>query len=541
MDDNPVIFQSFEWNIKNDQKHYRRLFRVLPALHSIGITALWLPPACKAGNSTGNGYDIYDLYDLGEFEQRGSRSTKWGPKEDLMALSSKAKELHVGLYFDAVLNHRCGGDAKEVITVVEVDPQNRNRNLTRPKEIEAWLRFDFPGRRGKYSPMRYTSAQYNASDWDDRAQKNAIYKIVQGGKDWAKDVSDEWGNGDYLMFNNLDYTNKALRDDVNYWGVWVTQQLGLSGFRLDAMQHFSQTFSSHWMKNIQRNAGRDIFFVGEYWNGDVAILESYLKNSPPDLYLYDAPLLYNFGRMSHSKNPDLRTVFERSLVSSRPRNAVTLVMNHDTQKGQVMDTPISAAFTSLAYALTLLRRDGYPCVFYGDVYGTSAPHVSHPTCGGKLPDLVLARKLYAYGEQVDYFSSPGCIGWVRKGITLGRGHKASGMAVVMSWVGEARVSQHPPPHHGFSFVGPVWARKLLRRASSHEVPVHQFHQRMNVGVQHAGQVWTDLLKGSRDRVTIGRDGFGVFSCQKNTVAIYVSERGEGRENFPVNFETNIYG
>jgi alpha-amylase len=331
MNGNPVIFQAFEWNIANDQNQYKRLLRVLPALHAIGITALWLPPACKAENASGNGYDIYDLYDLGEFEQRGSRATKWGRKEDLMALAWRASELGVGLYFDAVLNHRCGGDDKEVITVVEADPQNRTKNLTKPKEIESWLRFNFPGRGGKYSPMRYTWEQFNASDWDDRGRKHAIFKIVQNGKDWAKDVSDEWGNGDYLMFNNLDYTNKALRDDVNYWGVWVTQHLGLSGFRLDAMQHFSQTFSSNWIKNIQRSVGRDMFFVGEYWNGDVHILEDYLKNSPPDMYLYDAPLLYNLARLSHSKSPDLRMVFQRSLVASRPRNAVTLVMNHDTQ------------------------------------------------------------------------------------------------------------------------------------------------------------------------------------------------------------------
>jgi alpha-amylase len=331
MHDNPTIFQAFEWNLPADQQHYQRLLRALPTLRSLGITAFWLPPACKAGNSTGNGYDVYDLYDLGEFDQRGSRATKWGPKEDLIALAGKAKELGVDLYFDAVLNHRCGGDAKQTVNAVEVDPNDRGTDLCQPKEVDAWLRFYFAGRGGKYSTMQYDWRMFNASDWDDRSQKRSIYKITEEGKCWATDVSREWGNGDYLMFNNLDYTNKELREDVKNWGVWVTEQLGLAGFRLDAMQHFSQRFSSSWIEHIRQNADRDIFVVGEYWNGDVDTLTNFLKDSPPDLHLYDAPLLYNLARLSWSETPDLRTVFERTLVQVKPNNAVTLVMNHDTQ------------------------------------------------------------------------------------------------------------------------------------------------------------------------------------------------------------------
>jgi alpha-amylase len=65
-----------------------------------------IPPACKASSPSGNGYDIYDLYDLGEFDQKGSVGTKWGTKKELVELSKKANEVGVGLYFDAVLNHK---------------------------------------------------------------------------------------------------------------------------------------------------------------------------------------------------------------------------------------------------------------------------------------------------------------------------------------------------------------------------------------------------------------------------------------------------
>ena len=94
-----------------------------------------------------------------------------------------------------------------------------------------------------------------------------------------------------------------------------------------------------------------------------------------------------------------------------PTQAVTVVMNHDTQPGQTVATPIEGFFKPLAYALILLRLDGYPAVFYGDLYGTKGEHAEPPTCGGKLADLVLARKLYAYGVQEDYFNEANCVGW----------------------------------------------------------------------------------------------------------------------------------
>ena len=44
----------------------------------LGVTALWLPPAYKgAGGDKDVGYGVYDLYDLGEFNQKGSVPTKY--------------------------------------------------------------------------------------------------------------------------------------------------------------------------------------------------------------------------------------------------------------------------------------------------------------------------------------------------------------------------------------------------------------------------------------------------------------------------------
>src|SRR5271156_3561860 len=91
-----TIFQTFEWYVDADGKHYQRIARDIPSLETLGVTKLWIPPACKGRSVNDNGYGIYDLWDLGEFEQKGTRRTKWGTYEDLKMLQKVAKQHKLG-------------------------------------------------------------------------------------------------------------------------------------------------------------------------------------------------------------------------------------------------------------------------------------------------------------------------------------------------------------------------------------------------------------------------------------------------------------
>jgi len=72
-------------------------------------------------NPNGAGYDVYDLWDLGEFDQKGARRTHWGSRDELDELRQKSKELEVDLIWDAVLSHKAGADSTEEVWAVEVD------------------------------------------------------------------------------------------------------------------------------------------------------------------------------------------------------------------------------------------------------------------------------------------------------------------------------------------------------------------------------------------------------------------------------------
>ncbi|KAK7222800.1 hypothetical protein V2G26_010803 [Clonostachys chloroleuca] len=500
--ENKTMMQGFEWYVPADQKHWVRLEKHIPQLKRWGVDNIWVPPGCKASSKEGNGYDIYDLYDLGEFDQKGSMATKWGTKEQLVKLCSTAKKNDVGIYWDAVLNHRFAADRKEKCQAVEVDENDRNKAISDQYEIEAWVGFTFPGRGEKYSKQKYHWYHFGGVDYNAANEKTAIYKIV-GDKStgWADvpDVDDEKGNYDFLMGSDLDYSHPEVEADVLAWGKWIAETIPLKGMRFDAIKHYSEEFLRKFITNMDESFGRNWFFVGEFWKDSLDDMKNYLERMGRKFTLFDAPLVYNFSEISQGDSADMRKVFDDTLVQSMPINAVTLVMNHDTQPYQALEVQIADWFKPLAYSLILLRNEGYPCVWYGDLYGIKGEHPFPPSCGGSLPKLLLARKLYSYGKQADYFDYATCLGWVR----YGTHDRPAGCAVVISNAGPGE-------------------------------------KRMHVGEMHAGEKWTDVLGWSNDEIIIGDDGFATFPCGQCSVSIWVKHDAEGRERFNEKFDSDIY-
>jgi alpha-amylase len=270
----------------------------------------------------GNGYDIYDLYDLGEFDQKGGVATKWGTKDELLALGSLAKENGIGLYWDAVLNHKAAADKKEKCHVIEVDSNDRDKQISDRHEITAWLGFSFDGRGDKYSKQKYHWYHFGGTDFDAATGKNAIFQIQGDNKGWSETVDDEGGNADFLMFADLDYSHPEVCKDVTNWGRWIVDEIpGLRGFRLDAVQHFSQRFTKEWIEALRQEHG-DLFYVGEFWRDSVQTLTEWINKMDRKFSLYDSPLVNNFSEISTSEAADLRKVFDDTLVQAMPVNAV---------------------------------------------------------------------------------------------------------------------------------------------------------------------------------------------------------------------------
>jgi alpha-amylase len=129
-----VIMQAFYWDCPQIEgkpfQWWKHLHGEVPRLAAAGFTALWLPPANKAASNTSMGYDPYDYYDLGEFDQKGSVATWFGPKADLLALIQTAHTAQMQVYADFVIDHCSGADDEEISPVDGVKRWTRFRPLS---------------------------------------------------------------------------------------------------------------------------------------------------------------------------------------------------------------------------------------------------------------------------------------------------------------------------------------------------------------------------------------------------------------------------
>lgn len=485
---NPTLIQYFHWYYNEADNLWTKVKKEAENLAAMGITGLWLPPAYKGTNGTFSiGYDTYDLFDLGEFDQKNSTATKYGTKEEYQQAIEALHQQGLQAIADTIFNHKAGGDELEKVSVRRVNEENRNEFTSDVFEIEAWTRFTFPGRKGQYSEFVWDHQCFSGVDWAEDLKESGIFMIENGyGEGWEKVPSNELGNYDYLMFDDIDFRNPAVREELKYWGKWYYENTKVDGFRLDAVKHISPEFLIEWMDEMEQECGRNFYFVAENWDiQNVGDLDQYLEITGGRTQLFDSLLHHNLYLASiEGQDYDMSRIFDNTLVGSRPELAVTFVDNHDSQPMQALESFVDYWFRPLAYALILLRIQGTPCVFFTDIYGASyedkAQQVDLATVA-ELPVLLKIRRDLAYGEQQDYLNHANCIGWTRTGDAE---HENSGLAVLMCNGDE-----------GF--------------------------KEMQLGKAFAGRVFVDALGKRQEEITIDDDGNATFLCNAGSVSVWV--------------------
>ena len=291
---NEIMMQAFEWYLPDDGNYYKNLTKEAKNLKEKGIDALWLAPMFKATGTNDVGYGVYDLYDLGEFDQKGSVRTKYGTVEELKKLIEVLHENDIKVYADVVLNHKAGADFSETFKAYEVDPNDRTKRITDAYDIEAWTGFDFKGRNGKYSEFVWHFQHFNGVDFDNKQQKKAIFEVAGENKGFSKNVSNEKGNFDYLMFADIDHKNPDVKDELFRWGEWFVNYVNVDGFRYDALKHIDDEFIIDFTKHIQNVVNRDFYFFGEYWLQDKDNTNHYLYDTKYDVDLFDVALHFKY-------------------------------------------------------------------------------------------------------------------------------------------------------------------------------------------------------------------------------------------------------
>ena len=473
------MLQSFEWY--SQSKLYQKLIEKLPVYCRLGIHLLWLPPACRNKPFLGIddqwhesiGYSPYDLWDLGEFDpfETGDRDTRFGSKEELIKLVEMARTLRIGSLLDVTFNHLAGAKETEKVMATLVDSNHRNRNI-KTEEVHLFTKYDYLHRKGLYSNFSWNAEHFTASDY------YGIWKL----NNWNWEVDGENENFDYLMGEDMNHSHPAVRSELMNWGRWLNDTLHISGYRIDAAKHIQFEFQKEWLSNMKTHTGRNQFCVGEYYSYDLGKLENYLAKQDWQVHCFDFPLQLRFREASKDVHYDLRNLFQDTLTSKHRFHSITFVDNHDTQArglGVYASKCVEPWFKPMAYAFILLRKEGYPCVFVGDLDGTNPDPfggVVAIQAVEQLPRMLELRQIHNHGEQHTYSEDPNLIAWTREGLD-----DDTGLAVLIT-NGEYQTKE------------------------------------LYVGMQHVGQSWFDAFTGKE--VIINETGHGFFKVTTKSMAIY---------------------
>ncbi|PRX08981.1 UNVERIFIED_ORG: alpha-amylase [Martelella mediterranea] len=488
-----VLLQFFHWYYPAGGTLWDEVAGKAAELADMGITDLWLPPAYKgAAGGYSVGYDTYDLFDLGEFDQKGTVPTKYGDRGALENACHILAGHGIGAIHDVVFNHKIGADEKEQVKVRRADPKDRTKIEDEAFGALAYTRFTFPGRQGQYSEFIWTQKCFSGVDHIEEPDEKGVFRLVNeyGAGEWNDEVDDENGNYDYLIGANVELRNRAVSEELKYWGRWFSQQVPVAGFRLDAAKHIPAWFFRDWIAHMRETVKADMFVIAEYWHPEIDALKAYLELVDRQLMLFDVGLHYRFHDAAAAGSAfDMRTIFDGTLVAEVPDHAVTLVANHDTQPLQSLEAVVEPWFKPLAYALILMREQGVPSVFYADLYGAQYRDkgsddeeydIDMPKIEC-LPALIQARQRFANGAETILFDDPHCLAVIRHGT-----QEAAGSVTVLT-------------------NGEETAKAV------------------DLGSGHANARFCDFLGHRTDKVTTDDDGRAVFPVNGGSVCVWVRE------------------
>jgi alpha-amylase len=484
---NPTIFQFFHWYYSPEGNLWLHVSEEAEKMASLGVSHVWLPPAYKSAFGAHEpGYAVYDLYDLGEFDQKGSSRTRYGTKDEYLGAIQQLHANNIQVLADIVLNHKFGGDEIETVTIRRVANENRKEFTGDPEQVDAYTRFTFPGRGQQHSDFIWDYRCFTGISADEH-----IGMVMQEHHDgeWEEMLEEEMGNYDYLMGNDIEFRNPRVCEELKNWGRWYVETTGVDGFRLDALKHISPRFFPEWLAYLSDHFNKRFFCIGEYWQNNVQPLLKYAEVTNGAIQLFDVPLHHNFHIASHMKQDyDMRWLFDNTLVKERPDIAITFVDNHDTQPLQALESTVDYWFKPLANAIILLRQEGIPCIFYPSVYEAKyfdekngdQIYIELNAVPG-LEQMMKIRASLAYGKQQDYFDDAHTVGWTRWG---NKELNHSGCAVLLS-------------------NGPAAEKK------------------MNMGAGNAGRQWKNIFDDTAPGVMLDEKGDGVFRVNENSLSVYI--------------------
>ena len=339
-----VMFQAFYWDSYSDTQ-WTNLTSQADTLAKY-FDLVWVPQSGYC-NTLSNNMGYYDIW---WFDQKSA----FGTADQLKTMIQTFKSKGLKTIADVVINHKNGNSG--------------------------WI--DFPNETytstttGKTYKLTWTPSADICNDDEANTQSSSPYRGKITG---AADT----GEGDGGC-RDLDHTSTEVQNNIKTYLDFLLNEMGYSGFRYDMTKGYAPKYTK-----LYNESAKPAFSVGEYWDGNVSKVKTWVDGTGKTSAAFDFPMKYlikaAFGGSDWSKLSYYNTT-NASYSSLAGQNgysqyAVTFVDNHDTGEPHANPDPLRANIAAAnAY---ILAMPGTPCIWisHWKVYKTT------------IKKLILARKL----------------------------------------------------------------------------------------------------------------------------------------------------
>ncbi len=270
-----------------------------------------------------------------------------------------------------------------------------SRSADIANELKYQTYTDFSGLPSGQGSMNYTSFKPNGINPTS----------LSGDLDWM------W------FFYDYDQNNTTCQNTLNDWTKWNWENVGIRGFRMDAVKHFPASFVSQLMNFMNANGMNPGMVVGESFDFNPATLSGWVQQviggmtsaaqSAINIRVFDFALRGALKEACDGFGFDVRNVYTSGIVGAGGSgfNVVTFLNNHDFRSpGEPIQNDPKLAY---AYILTN-NKVGLPCVFYPDYYGVSVPNAPTVNLKPQIDQLIDIHKNHIFGSnQLEYLNQEG--------------------------------------------------------------------------------------------------------------------------------------
>ena len=266
-----VILQAFWWdywhsNYPDSYANY--LTELAPRLRELDINAVWVPPFVKNTGTNSVGYSPFDAYDLGDKYQKGSVTTRFGTKDDVLRMIAVMHANGIEVIADVVLNH-----------VVGAGGENGGAGGEDPKAYDdKWKNFRYVSYATPYKDGGQADYWSRSGRWPKNWQNfHANEGHLSNDGDWCAgwwgpDVcyyEGAYGKSSNVNGYNPEQSKNYMRDQAREWMKWFKKQTAVDGYRWDAVKHYPEWAQQDLLHNVKyacdwASGGEAMFSVGEF-------------------------------------------------------------------------------------------------------------------------------------------------------------------------------------------------------------------------------------------------------------------------------------